>query len=182
MKGVIKSYKTDRGFGFITPEGGGADTFFHVSEWISQQEIRPGTEVAFEYGAGRNGKPAARNVEFVAEPSPFIAPPAAPPRRAYYGKPTKQKGHMVPADEKGTVVGIGLGLLLGPIGGLVGGLLGSGGFKRTEGKLITGECLRCGGTGHVTNFDDHYIGFQCEKCLSFWKKRNTMGLKKSDLE
>ena len=54
--------------------------------------------------------------------------------------------------------------------------MGSGGFERTLGEEITSPCLRCGGTGHVTNIDENFIGFQCENCKSFWKKRNVENL------
>lgn len=31
IKGVLKTWKEDRGFGFIVPDGGGKDIFIHIS-------------------------------------------------------------------------------------------------------------------------------------------------------
>lgn len=176
MKGSVKWHSQEKGFGFILPEDGSGDLFFHVSEYKSHDQIENGTEVTFEIGEGKSGKRAARNVCFSAPPSRGIG------SKPYYAKPTRRKGEFVPKNTGSTIGGIAVGLLFGPVGGLIGGLLGSGGFERAEGKLITSECLRCGGTGHVTNIDERFIGFQCEKCKSFWKKKNETRLRKSDLE
>ena len=176
MKGTIKWYSQQKGFGFILPEDGSIDLFFHVSEYKSHEQIENGTEVTFEVGVGKAGKRAAKNVRFSAPPDRGMG------AKPYYAKPTRRKGELVPKNTGGAIGGGMIGMLLGPVGAVIGGLLGSGGFERSEGELITSECLRCGGTGHVTNIDERFIGFQCEKCKSFWKKRNETGLRKSDLE
>lgn len=62
MKGTIARV-TDRGFGFITPENGEKDIFFHANELngISFDELREGDPVTFEIANGPKG-PAATNV------------------------------------------------------------------------------------------------------------------------
>jgi cold shock protein len=176
MKGSVKWYSQEKGFGFILPEDGLGDLFFHVSDYKSLEQIESCTQVMFELGEGKDGKRAAKNVRFSAPPT------GGKSHKPYYAKPTRKKGEYVPQSVAGTLGGAAVGLLFGPIGALVGGLLLSGGFKRSKGALITSECLRCGGLGHVTNLDERFIGFQCEKCKSFWKKKNEAGLKKADLE
>ncbi len=49
MNGVIKK-KTDRGFGFITPEGQDKDLFFHGNSLVdvSFNEIQEGDKVTFD--------------------------------------------------------------------------------------------------------------------------------------
>ena len=39
MKGAIKMFKEDKGFGFIKPDVPGADVFFHVSALQEGDEI-----------------------------------------------------------------------------------------------------------------------------------------------
>ena len=62
MNGTIKTL-TDRGFGFITPEGGGDDVFFHSSELqgIEYNELKEGDAVTFEVTESDKG-PKATNV------------------------------------------------------------------------------------------------------------------------
>ncbi len=63
MTGVIKT-KNEKGFGFIAREGGEPDVFFHTSALVGVtfEEIKPGDNVTFEIGSGRDGRPAAENV------------------------------------------------------------------------------------------------------------------------
>ena len=46
-RGKVKTYIADRGFGFITPDGGGDDIFVHVNE-ASEEILIPGTEVTYQ--------------------------------------------------------------------------------------------------------------------------------------
>lgn len=64
MKGKIVRIKDDRGFGFITPEGGEKDVFFHAKDLVNVQfdDLREGDEVTFEITDGPKG-PSATNVE-----------------------------------------------------------------------------------------------------------------------
>ena len=63
MKGTIARV-TDRGFGFITPESGEKDIFFHANELngLTFDELREGDAVTFELTDGPKG-PAATNVQ-----------------------------------------------------------------------------------------------------------------------
>ena len=63
--GKIKKIVTEKGFGFIRPDDGGADVFFHHSSLVALQieEIGMGDSVTFDVEAGRDGKgPRAVNV------------------------------------------------------------------------------------------------------------------------
>ncbi|MFC1907284.1 cold-shock protein [Chloroflexota bacterium] len=63
-KGTIKRLM-DRGFGFIQPESGEGDIFFHRSELVGVEfsSLREGQEVEFEKGQGQDGRPAAVKVK-----------------------------------------------------------------------------------------------------------------------
>ena len=52
-QGTIKTIQNDRGFGFIAPDGGAEDLFFHHSavESPTFEELRQGQRVEFEPGS-----------------------------------------------------------------------------------------------------------------------------------
>jgi CspA family cold shock protein len=62
MKGVIKRL-TDKGFGFITPDGEDKDVFFHMSDLNGVQfnDLQVGQAVTFEVAQSDKG-PKAVNV------------------------------------------------------------------------------------------------------------------------
>ncbi|MDD5251478.1 MAG: cold shock domain-containing protein [Patescibacteria group bacterium] len=62
MTGTIKRL-TDKGFGFIAPEGEGQDLFFHSSSLVDVAftELRTGDKVSFEMEDSPKG-PRAANV------------------------------------------------------------------------------------------------------------------------
>jgi CspA family cold shock protein len=61
-QGKIKKWNDDRGFGFIIPDDGGADIFFHVRE-IRSGRVNEGDRVQFDMGVSeRNGRPMATRV------------------------------------------------------------------------------------------------------------------------
>jgi CspA family cold shock protein len=64
--GRVKTYISERGFGFLKPDEGGADVFFHVSQCSDGDDISVGDAVRFEVGVdGRSGKLRATSVELV---------------------------------------------------------------------------------------------------------------------
>jgi cold shock protein len=64
--GKIKMFAEDRGFGFIIPDDGGDDVFFHVTSLRDGDDITPGVEVSFKIGADKkNGKIKAVSVDLV---------------------------------------------------------------------------------------------------------------------
>jgi len=62
MQGVIKRL-TDKGFGFIAPEGESKDLFFHSSDLVGVQfnDLQEGQAVTFEKAESEKG-PKAVNV------------------------------------------------------------------------------------------------------------------------
>ena len=61
--GTVKWFNDQKGFGFITPDGGGKDCFVHHSAIQSQgfRTLAEGDRVEFEVVQGTKG-PAAENV------------------------------------------------------------------------------------------------------------------------
>lgn len=62
LKGVLKTWKEDRGFGFITPDNVGRDVFIHISA-IGETGRRPvpGDIIHYQVVRDRNGKFRAIN-------------------------------------------------------------------------------------------------------------------------
>ena len=71
--GTVKTFNSERGFGFITRDAGGADIFFHVDQVDeSIEELFRGQRVFFEESLSRrSGRPEARDVRIVQWLSPL---------------------------------------------------------------------------------------------------------------
>ena len=66
--GTVKFFNTQKGFGFIQPEGGAADVFVHISalERAGLSGLNEGQKVSFETEIDRrSGKPAVSTIELV---------------------------------------------------------------------------------------------------------------------
>lgn len=53
QQGTVKFFNVTKGFGFITPNEGGADIFVHMTGLIDN--IRENDQVTFDTQQGRNG-------------------------------------------------------------------------------------------------------------------------------
>jgi len=62
--GSVVTYFDAKGFGFLRPDDGGRDIFFHVSRLVEglATDLRPGARVLYELGMDRTGKMAASSV------------------------------------------------------------------------------------------------------------------------
>jgi CspA family cold shock protein len=61
--GVVKWFNSEKGFGFIAQDGGGADVFAHYSNIATSgfRELQEGQKVTFDVTQGQKG-PQAENI------------------------------------------------------------------------------------------------------------------------
>ncbi|MBK6299103.1 MAG: cold-shock protein [Sphingomonadales bacterium] len=62
--GTVKFFNADKGYGFIQPEDGGADSFVHISavERAGMVTLNKEQRVSYEVEMGKNGKASAVNL------------------------------------------------------------------------------------------------------------------------
>lgn len=86
LKGIIREWRDESGFGFIEPEGGGTRIFAHIKAFGSLQR-RPenGTRVTYLAGTDDRGRPCAVKIAFDGERH-------EPPRRRSPQPATQGKG------------------------------------------------------------------------------------------
>ena len=67
QQGTVKWFNSQKGFGFIQPEGGGNDVFVHISavEQAGLGQLSEHQRISFETETRRNGKVAAVNLKVV---------------------------------------------------------------------------------------------------------------------
>lgn len=62
-KGTVKWFNSQKGYGFIQPQGGGKDVFVHISavERAGMGSLAEGQKIKYDVAMDR-GKPAATNL------------------------------------------------------------------------------------------------------------------------
>ncbi len=58
-QGAVKIFYGARGFGFVKPDDGGADVFFHVTQLVNPDiaaTLSVGTRLAYDTAEDRNGR------------------------------------------------------------------------------------------------------------------------------
>ena len=63
--GTVKWFNDSKGFGFITPDGGGEDLFAHFSaiNMSGFKSLKEGQKVTFDITDGNKGKKQASNIQ-----------------------------------------------------------------------------------------------------------------------
>ena len=65
--GRVKFFNSDRGYGFIGPDGGGPDVFVHVHdvETAGMKTLVAGQRLGYDIGAARDGRSKAINLRLL---------------------------------------------------------------------------------------------------------------------
>ncbi len=67
IKGTVKFFNTNKGFGFIEPEDGSKDAFVHITalERAGITGLAEGQKVTYDLEEGRDGKTSATNIQII---------------------------------------------------------------------------------------------------------------------
>ena len=65
ITGTVKFFNADKGYGFVTPEGGGPDAFVHISavERAGMRTLDRDQRISYEMETDRRGKTSAVNLQ-----------------------------------------------------------------------------------------------------------------------
>ena len=85
VRGTIKWFRADKGYGFVTPADGSSDVFLHISALkdAGLQDAPEGSTIHCEVGQGRKGIQVLRIIALdtsTATERPPRRPPHMPPR------------------------------------------------------------------------------------------------------
>ena len=63
--GTVKFFNSDKGYGFIAPDGGGNDSFVHISavEQAGMATLKQDQRVSYEIKTDQRGKSSAINLQ-----------------------------------------------------------------------------------------------------------------------
>lgn len=101
LRGTLRSWNDDKGFGFIRPEQGGGDVFVHISAMRGDQRPEVGQTVLYLAGKDDQGRLRAEHMrgEGLSLDRPAIRrkPRPAEPRKATAAKPAPRKAKRHPS-------------------------------------------------------------------------------------
>lgn len=82
VSGTVVHYDSNRGFGFLAPESGGADVFVHINDLdVDESALKPGARVEFEVEETDRGSKAVNVSVTGAAPAAAAAPSGGRERR-----------------------------------------------------------------------------------------------------